>query len=297
MFSNSFTQFINVKKTPAQEDKVCNNVMKKMFLTIVICAGMISSLFGQTGEKLTPGQIKEMKEMFQVIFKVMMPEQLEAVAARGVDEDEFCKVIADVSVDFIVKWFKGEAPDMGEYMKFVQGMFEPTAPVHNEFMAVLEGALKKKFGNDFSFDFGGGGGGAVSVRGPASASVPALSVGGSLYKVKVAIGTTERYYVLDSGSSSCSISTSYARELRRLGILTDERFVEERTYTLADGSPSTCEVYALDGVKIGAFTLDNVEFSVQPGVGVDFLLGKNVLDAFASWQIKKGAESTLELVK
>lgn len=107
---------------------------------------------------------------------------------------------------------------------------------------------------------------------------------GASYKVKISIGNISKYFIIDSGATDSSISSDFERELLLEGIIKRESYLDDKYYTLADGTIIKCRVLLLDNIKIGEFTVKNVIFSVTDN-GTDLLLGKSLLNKFTKWTI------------
>ncbi|MDR1459934.1 MAG: retroviral-like aspartic protease family protein [Bacteroidales bacterium] len=237
---------------------------------------------------LTEGQQTSMEESFKEI-KVMLEQMCKAmypeVNSLGEDVSCVCEVTANVSLDFIMERYKEKELDMAEFMKFFAEIQDPNSPLHNEYMSMLQTELEKKC-NVLSS--------SITISGPATASIPLLK-NGNMNKLKLRIGSSEKYYLMDSGASKSLISKSYSRELEKLGLITKKSFIGERIFETANGNTMLCSVVVLDNVKLGDFTLNGVEFAIYDE-DVEFLFGKNILDAFSSWQVKNN-NTILELVK
>jgi predicted aspartyl protease len=123
----------------------------------------------------------------------------------------------------------------------------------------------------------------VQVEGPASARV-SLSRFDEMFKIKITLGKSSKYYLMDTGASNCFISMSYAQELFEEGIISGENVLEPGLYEMANGDIARCNRVLVHRVKVGPYILDNVIFSVIDEE-IGFICGKNILDAFQSWKI------------
>lgn len=115
-----------------------------------------------------------------------------------------------------------------------------------------------------------------------SIDVP-LQFGFNQYKVKLTIGSTTRYYLLDTGASDLIISNDVAEQLRKDGMLTNSDYIGTERYELADGSIVTADVVRLHSVMIDAYTVHDVQASILPEGGM--LCGLSFLDEFSDWSI------------
>lgn len=116
---------------------------------------------------------------------------------------------------------------------------------------------------------------------------------GSSYKVKLVIGGVKKYFIIDSGASDIMISDDLEMELILEGIISTDNYLEEVDYELADGSVVACRRFVLNEVRIGEYTVNNVEIAVLDDHGDEFLLGKSFLDKFSSWSIDNQNETLI----
>ena len=115
-----------------------------------------------------------------------------------------------------------------------------------------------------------------------------------VYKVWVKIGTLKKHFVLDSGASEISLSTSIERELIANGIIKRDDYIEPALYKIADGSIIKCRRLIIPEMTIGNYKIKNVTASI--GVSDSpLLLGRSFLDNFSKWSIdNKTKELILE---
>lgn len=138
--------------------------------------------------------------------------------------------------------------------------------------------------------------GPVEVTGPPGpVQVPVIAMA-NLHKVKVRIGGTENYFIIDSGANDCFISTALADQLRTKGAFSEEDRLPDQLYAMADGTQVTCERYKVKGVALGPYTVNGATFAVLDMANVQFLLGKSILGRFKEWRID-AATNTLVLAK
>jgi hypothetical protein len=254
--------------------------MKKILLLIVILGGMTSYVSGQL--RLSKEDIESMRESMEAMCKIMFSAEYEEA---GISPDCACGVNANVAVKLMTQKYEGKTFDLADVMEFYSEIYDPNSTLHNEFVSTLQTELQKQCIGALP---------QATVSGPASGFVPLLRYG-TMYKIKVRLGTSEKYYMMDSGASVSLISQSYANELTAAGLITPDQHAGEFLLELADGTTNTCQMVLLNKVKIGSFTLDDVAFGIIEE-DIAFLLGKNILDAFHSWNINNN-NSTLQLVK
>lgn len=84
-------------------------------------------------------------------------------------------------------------------------------------------------------------------------------------------------FIIDTGCTTTTIPLHIAMTLVNTGSLTEEDFIEERVYILADGSRGSSPVVKIKTLKIGCVLLEDVEVSIGMTKGASLLLGNNVL--------------------
>lgn len=114
--------------------------------------------------------------------------------------------------------------------------------------------------------------------------VPLKDEGGT-YRVPVRINDALTLnFTLDSGAADVLIPADVVSTLVRTETLTDNDFVGEQTYVLADGSKLPSARFTLRDLQVGAQRLTNVAASVGP-VASSPLLGQSFLSRFKSWTL------------
>jgi clan AA aspartic protease (TIGR02281 family) len=131
----------------------------------------------------------------------------------------------------------------------------------------------------------------------AAALVPQRSVSGSTTQMKREGGTyvvpvlinnaITLDFMVDSGASDVSIPADVVSTLIRAGTIKNTDFIDEQTYTLADGSKVKSHTFRIRSLKVGDRVLENVTGSVAPAKG-SLLLGQSFLGRFKSWSIDNG---------
>jgi hypothetical protein len=267
------------------------SALRIMFL--IICLLSVTETKAQQ-LKLTEEEWDELREITResclLMANALQEQTTDETAAQllpdGIGGDCFCSITAS----YLVKELKKELSNrnisseeelMDILWKLYHNIFDENSEEYNEHMY----EVYKTCANNSS---------EIKVKGPPFASIP-LTVTGTMSKVKITIGSSSKYYLLDSGATECFISDSYAFELYMDGIITDNSFLESQYYTLADGSYVLCERVQINNVKIGNYTLDNVVFCIAES-DIVFLCGKNVLNVFGTWKINNN-KSILEVTK
>jgi aspartyl protease family protein len=118
---------------------------------------------------------------------------------------------------------------------------------------------------------------------------------GGVYHIPVVINGTEMFFIFDTGASSISISNTEAYFLFKQGKLTKDDIVGEQDFIDANGDISTGTVINLREVKLGNYTIRNVEASVVDNLEAPLLLGQSALNRFGKIEVDYQDESlTLE---
>ncbi len=103
-------------------------------------------------------------------------------------------------------------------------------------------------------------------------------------KIKVKVGKTQYYFILDSGASELFISSKMYQEYIRDNPKTIISKLPSRTFQMANGTTELCQRVQLDKVFIGKFIIPNVVFAITP-LDCTPLLGQDVLSRFSSWSV------------
>lgn len=103
-------------------------------------------------------------------------------------------------------------------------------------------------------------------------------------KVKLTIGNTEYYYIIDSGASELFISsdllTKYRVENPQLKITE----LPSQNFIMANGTIQLCKRFQFEEVQLGKYIIPNVIFAINEKETTP-LLGQNILKRFKSWSI------------
>jgi hypothetical protein len=228
----------------------------------------------------------EIFKLLEQTCKLMLPNSdKEELMRLNISIDCFCNAQAEAGMK-ILSTMDYEDMNMEKYLKFIQDMSDETSPLHNEYVNNFTVLFEKNCIKTFS---------SVSVEGPQKGVVP-LSKYGTMYKIKVTTGKSEKYFIMDTGADNCFLTKSYARELEDMNLIQQKDYIESAEYQDAHGKTVLHKRVLLNNVKIGDFTLNNVIFAIANNDAGGLLLGKDILDAFQSWNINNN-NSTLELVK
>jgi tetratricopeptide (TPR) repeat protein len=90
--------------------------------------------------------------------------------------------------------------------------------------------------------------------------------------------------IVDSGASDVSVPADIVSTLIRTKTVTDEDFLGEQTYVLADGSKVPSHRFRIRSLKVGNKTVENVVGSIA-SVNATILLGQSFLSKFKSWSV------------
>jgi clan AA aspartic protease (TIGR02281 family) len=91
-------------------------------------------------------------------------------------------------------------------------------------------------------------------------------------------------FTIDSGASDVSIPADVFSTLTRAGTVSQEDFLDEHLYELADGSKQTSQRFRIRSLRVGSLELRDVVASVAPAAG-SLLLGQSFLSRLKSWSI------------
>lgn len=76
----------------------------------------------------------------------------------------------------------------------------------------------------------------------------------------------------------------FTRKLLQLNLVAKNDFLGQQTYTLANGKEILCDVYRINRVQVGQFTVNNLVIGASKETDC-FLLGKTFLNKFRRWSI------------
>jgi predicted aspartyl protease len=90
--------------------------------------------------------------------------------------------------------------------------------------------------------------------------------------------------IVDSGASDMSIPADIVSTLVRTKTITDQDFLGQQTYVLADGSKVPSQRFRVRSLKVGNKTIENVVASIG-SVNGEILLGQSFLNKFKFWSV------------
>ena len=90
--------------------------------------------------------------------------------------------------------------------------------------------------------------------------------------------------IVDSGAGDMSIPADIVSTLMRTKTITDQDFLGQQTYVLADGSRVPSQQFRIRSLKVGNITIENVVASIG-SVNGEILLGQSFLNRFKSWSV------------
>jgi clan AA aspartic protease (TIGR02281 family) len=119
----------------------------------------------------------------------------------------------------------------------------------------------------------------------ARAAVSFIKEGDGTFKVPVLInGAITLNFTVDSGAADVSIPADVVLTLMRTGTITQEDFLGNQTYRLADGSTVRSKIFRIRLLKVGDQSVQNVQASISD-VNGGLLLGQSFLGRFKSWSV------------
>lgn len=122
------------------------------------------------------------------------------------------------------------------------------------------------------------------VEGPASEELPILPLN-KVSRVKVQMGTIEKYFTVDSGAEDVFISADLERQLLMDNQIDGQNYLSDKTYLLADGQAVNCRRFVLPQMEIGSFKVHDVTIAVSDNNNAYLLLGQSFLNKFSKWSL------------
>jgi clan AA aspartic protease (TIGR02281 family) len=115
--------------------------------------------------------------------------------------------------------------------------------------------------------------------------IPMQKQEGGTFAVPATInGQIKIAFMLDSGASDVSLPADVVLTLYRTGTITQDDFLGQQTYVMADGSQLPSVRFRIRSLRVGNKTVENVIGSLSPVAAVP-LLGQSFLQRFTSWSI------------
>ena len=108
---------------------------------------------------------------------------------------------------------------------------------------------------------------------------------GGVYIVSIRLNDTITLSgIVDSGASDLIIPADIVFTLIRTKTITDDDFLGQQTYVLADGSKVPSQQLRIRSLKVGNKIIANVTASISSVKG-GLLLGQSFLSKFKSWSV------------
>jgi gag-polyprotein putative aspartyl protease len=97
-------------------------------------------------------------------------------------------------------------------------------------------------------------------------------------------GSTQAYFIVDSGAATVQVPEEAVEEMKRKGTLTDADFMGQHRFILADGRGMQQRVFRLRTLQIGDRTMENV-MATMGARNSRALLGQSFLRRLNWWKI------------
>jgi len=121
--------------------------------------------------------------------------------------------------------------------------------------------------------------------------VPLVRSGGVYRLHAIVNGSYRGEFVLDSGASDVSLSTSFLRMLLDNRTIRDADLGPVMNYKLADGRTVPGQTFRLRSIQVGDKIAANVLGSATEGSDAEMLLGQSFLRHFKSWSIDNARQA------
>ena len=135
---------------------------------------------------------------------------------------------------------------------------------------------------------------ANNVIGPGADTIHILTLNGMTY-VKVKTGSMVQFWLFDTGASDLLINTEMEQQLKEENILGNDNYLGTEVYEMANGTIDTCRRYSINNVRIGNYSVNNVQVAVTQK-GKKIIVGKALLNKFRNW-VLDNRDNTLILTK
>lgn len=109
-------------------------------------------------------------------------------------------------------------------------------------------------------------------------------MGGVFVLSALLAGSTQVYFIVDSGAATVQIPEEAVEEMKRAGKLTEADFMGQRRFFLADGRTMQQRVFRLHSLKIGDRIMENV-LATMGAPKSRALLGQSFLRRLNWWKI------------
>jgi len=109
------------------------------------------------------------------------------------------------------------------------------------------------------------------------------------YGILVNFSNISKSFVLDTGASETTISSTLEEELISNGLISKNDYLPDGLYKIADGSIISQRRILVKQLTVSQYSVKNIVVSVG-NINSPLLLGKNFLDKFKSWSINNEAK-------
>jgi predicted aspartyl protease len=122
-------------------------------------------------------------------------------------------------------------------------------------------------------------------------SVDTISIVNSIQgnKIKLTIGLTEYYFLIDSGASEVFISAKMLSTFKNENPNITFTSLPSKEFIMANGKLQLCNRIQIEQVQLGKFIIPNVNFAIIEDDCVP-LLGQNILNRFNSYLVDNNKE-------
>jgi hypothetical protein len=207
---------------------------------------------------------------------------VDACVQAAAKTKEYKQMNVDVNIYCQCTWDKIE--EKGLSMDKLGDLSDPNSPLFNEIitpciMSSIKGNKDEPQGSTAFLR------NPDDIKGANNSETVSLTKLMNVYKLKVAFGSIEKYFTLDSGANDVFITSDFERDLLLEGLIKKSDYLSARSYRMADGSQVECRRLKLSNIKIGGFTINNVIVAISGNSNGMLLLGKSLLDKFSDWKI------------
>lgn len=125
---------------------------------------------------------------------------------------------------------------------------------------------------------------AAALQAAARTTAQFQRMGGVFLLPATVNGTTNVYFIVDSGATNVQIPEDVAEQMKQAGTLTEADFLGQRRFILADGSAVNQRIFRLRSLKIGNRSMENVLAALSAPRSRP-LLGQSFLRRLEWWKI------------
>jgi len=164
----------------------------------------------------------------------------------------------------------------------IYAAMDPNSPLFNEvFLPCASTSTKKDLDSIGSTE---------DITGPTGTTTVPVIQYSNVHKIKVRLGDTEQYFIIDSGAEDCIISKKFAAQLEQAGLVERSAALPDRDYMLANGTFVTCQRFMVNGFQIGPLRIDRVMVASMDH-DIQYLLGRSLLQKFKGWRVDESAKT------